>query len=270
MDTVASERKERRGAGQLPYARLRVPVKFLIHQFLGTWGLFMAAPMILMFFVELGLHFGWKFYMTQIDWVLYGTPLFPLHVAVALVLGWVLGGTLRERSMLWVWVLPFVSLCTSHLGFPLIATGYSAAYRFLALSVKLEYSWGRFGPHSLQQIVRITLLYTAIAYSLGALLAFRAVRMPTFFESMRSLRKMRLIFLVGLPWLSFKFLLSWQSVSAQLSGAQGAADMLRYYLQGLFVVSVFVTFLFAIAVGLAGPRFAVTRFFLNPSESPRE
>lgn len=250
------------GAQPRPYPWVRVPVEFLIHQFVGTWGLFMTVPMALVFFLELGLHFGLKIYMTQIEWVLYGTPFFPLHVVIALIVGWVLGGTLRERSMLWVWVLPLVSLGTSHIGFPLIGTGYSADYRFLAYSGDLEYSWGRFGMHSLQQIVRIALLYIAAAYSVGGLLAFRADPMPSFFQRMRSLRKMRLMLLVALPWFCFRFLLSWQSVRAQYSFARTSAGF-YYYLQGLSIMSVFVTFVFAVAVGLSGRRFAVTRFFLS-------
>src|SRR5579872_7564541 len=129
MDTTVGERTEHLLVARRPYPWLRVPVAFLIHQFLATWGLFMAVPMVLMFLVELGLHLGVKVYMTQIDWILYGTPFFPLHVVMALIVGWVLGGTLEERSMLWVWVLPFLSLCTSRVGFPLIARAYSESYR---------------------------------------------------------------------------------------------------------------------------------------------
>jgi hypothetical protein len=119
------------------------------------------------------------------------------------------------------------------------------------------------GMHSLQQIVRFSLLYVAVAYSVGALLAFSVVRTPTFFETMRSLREMRLILLVGLPWFCFRFLLSWQSVRAQNPFVRTSAG-LHYYLQGLFIMSVFVAFVFGVAVALIGRRFAVTRFFLRP------
>jgi hypothetical protein len=251
------------------YPWLRVPVVFLIHQSLGTWGVFLAAPWVLIFLGEVGRHFGLKTYMAQTQWLLYGTPFSPAHVVFALVLGWVLGGTLRHRSMLWVWIFPFLSLCTAYIGFPLIGNGSAVAYAPLGVSSKLEYSWGYFGVHSFQQVVRISLLYSATAYSLGALLARRALRMPAFFETMRSLRKMRLIFLVGLPWLCLRFLLTWQSVSARHPELRSSAG-LRFYLRGLFIVSVFLTFVFAIAVSLVGRRFLVTRFFLNPSESPRE
>jgi hypothetical protein len=264
MDTTMRDRRDQFGAWHRAYPWLRFPAAFLIHQFLSTWGLFIAVPWVLIFFLELGLHFGLRVYMAQIEWVLYGTPLLPLHVVLALMTGWVLGGTLRERSMLWVWVLPFVSLCTSHMGFPLLGRGDSADYTFLAYSGKLVYAWGRFGLHSLGEIIRLCLLYTAVAYSLGALLAFRAVRAPTFFENVRQLRKMRLILLVGLPWFCLRFLLSWQSVRARYPVVRSSTG-LHYYLQGLFIMSVFVAFVFAIAVAVVGRRFAVTRFFLRPS-----
>ncbi len=256
-------------AAHRSYPWLRVPVVFLIHQFLGTWGVFLAAPWVLMFLGEVGWHFGLKTYMAQTQWVLYGTPFFPAHVVLALVVGWVLGGTRRHQSMLWVWILPFVSLCTAYIGFPLIGTGSALACASLGVSSKLEYSWAYFGVHSFQQAVRISLLYSATAYSFGALLVRKAVRMAAFFESMRSLRNMRLIFLVGLPWLCLRFLLTWQSVSTQHPELRSSAG-LHFYLRGLFVVSIFVTFVFAIAISLIGRRFFVTRFFLNPSESPRE
>src|SRR5258708_7185591 len=153
METAVRDRTKGFGAPHSTYPWARVPVGFLIHQFLATWGLFIAVPMVFAFILEAGLRFGLRIYMNQIDWVLYGTPFFPLHVIMGLIVGWVLGGTLREKSMLWVWVLPFVSLCTSHLGFPLIGRGYSEDYRFVAYSMELEYSWGRFGLYSLQQIV---------------------------------------------------------------------------------------------------------------------
>jgi hypothetical protein len=252
------------GAAHRRYAWLRVPVTFLIHQSLGTWGVFLAAPWVLVFLGEVGRHFGLKTYIAQTQWVLYGTPFFPAHVVLALVIGWILSGTLGHRSMLWVWILPLVSLCTSCMGFPLIGISSPAACMSLAFSFKLVYSWGYFGVHFLQQVVRIALLYSATAYSLGALLARRAVRVPRFFETMRSLRYARLILVVGLPWLCLRFLLTWPSVSSRYPQLRSSPG-LSIYLRALFVASVFVTFVFAIAIGLAGRRFAVTRFFLNPS-----
>jgi hypothetical protein len=242
-------------------------VAFLIHQFLGTWGLFVAVPLVLMFVVEVSARVGLRVHVAQMQSLLYGTPFFPAQTALALVVGWVLGGTLQDESMLWVWILPFASLCTSRMGVPLIVRGPSQSYMLFALSSKLEYSWGRFGVYSLQQVVRIALLHIAVAYSAGGLLAFRVVRAPAFFESMKSLRKMRLLLLVGLPWLCFKFLMSWPSVSAQIPEARRSAG-LHQYLGALGIVSVFLMFVFAIGVSLAGRRFAVTRFFLNPSKSP--
>lgn len=264
MHANGSERTERLGVHRRLYPWLRVPVGFLIHQFLATWGLFVAVPLALMFLVEVSARIGWRVRVAEVQSVLYGTPFFPAQVALAVLVGWVLGGTLQEASILWVWILPFASLCTARMGVPLIATGSSQSYMLLALSSKLEYSWGRLGVYSLQQVVRIALLYIAIAYSGGALLAFKVVRAPAFFESVRNLRKMRLVLLVGLPWVCFKFLLSWQSVATQYPAARTSAG-LHYYLEVLSILGVFLMFLLAIAISLAGRRFAATRFFLRQS-----
>ena len=263
MKASAGNRMERLGARQRSYALLNYTLQFLLHQFLSTWGLFVAVPLLLMFVCEVSVRVRLTIYVHQMQSFMYGTPFFPAHVVLAVFVGWVLGGTLQEDSMLWVWVLPLVSLFASHWGVPLIATGPSENYRLLALSSKLVYSWGRLGVHSLQQIVRIALLYLSLAYSFGALLAFRILRTPTFFDNMRSLRKMRLILVVGVPWFCFKFLLSWQSVKAQFPAAQTSAG-LHLYLKSLAIISAFLTFFLAVAVGAAGRRYFLARLFLRP------
>jgi len=251
--------------GQRSYSARRVPVLFLLHQLLSTWGFFLATPQVLLVFVQLRSYLGIKTYMAQLHWVLYETPLFPAHVILALLVGWILGGTLRHRSMLWVWILPLVSLYTAHLGFPILAGGTSADYVLPALSSKLEYSWGQFGVHSLQEIVRISMVFTAAAYSLGALLARAAPGIPGFFRTMRILRTMRLMLLVGLPLLCLRVMLTWRELSIRYPLMRSSAG-LRYYLFVESIVGVFVTFVFAIAVGLVGPRLSVTRFFLHPTD----
>src|SRR5437016_12160157 len=83
--------------GMLSSARAlpKMPITFLIHQTLAAWGAIVAAPMVLVFFGEVAWHLGWKTYVSQAQELLYGTPYFPAQTSLALVVGWVLGGTLQ-------------------------------------------------------------------------------------------------------------------------------------------------------------------------------
>jgi len=91
------------------------------------------------------------------------------------------------------------------------------------------------------------------------------VRMPVFFETMRGLRKKRLILFVGAPWFSLKL-----ALDSAYYPVLRTWPVLRLYLQGLLVISIFLTFVLGIAVSLVGPQFSVTRFFLKPTESRGE
>jgi hypothetical protein len=73
------------------------------------------------------------------------------------------------------------------------------------------------------------------AYSLGALLARKAVRLPAFFETMRSLCIMRLILFVWVPWLCHKLALNWQQILARYP-AMHTWRGLFYILEGLWVM----------------------------------
>jgi uncharacterized membrane protein YjjP (DUF1212 family) len=86
---------------------------------------------------------------------------------------------------------------------------------------------------------------------------------------MRHLRKKRLFFFVSAPWFCLKFALNWQQTIIHYPVLR-TGDRLRLYVQGLFITSVFLAFVFSIAVSLAGRQFAVSRFFLSPSESPSD
>ncbi len=205
-------------------------------------------------------------------WALYGTPYFPIQVGLSLFVGWVLGGTLQHRCMFWVWVFPLGALISAFVGLPL--TGHLAVeqYTTLRFGSRLTYFFGLDSHLVTQlddQVVATLPFYSAVAYSLGAFLAFRVVRLPVFFETMRSLRKKRLALLVGLPWFCLKLALSWQQAAAQFVALRTWPG-LRMYLQGLLVASVFLTLVSAIAVALVGRQFFLTRFFLNASEPSKD
>jgi hypothetical protein len=242
----------------------------------------LAAPWVLLLLGEIGLHLGVKTYISQTQWLLYATPYFPAHVAIALLLGWVLGGTLRARSMLWVWVLPLLTLFSVITSFPrslaqppVSLLQLIVLYPFqhvmplvnpsteFAFRLRYYFGWGRrFQP--VDQVLATVPFYSAAAYSLGALLARRVARLPGFFETMRDLRTERLIPLVGIPWFLLKTALLWQQTAAHLPIFRTWIG-LRFFLEGVLVTTAFVVFVSAVAVAAAGRRFFITRFFLGPA-----
>lgn len=252
------------------------PLVFLIHQSLGAWGPMLAAPDVLLLVAQVVWHFGWKFDFSQGQWMLYGTPYFPTHVGLGLFVGWILGGTLRHRHMLWVWILPLLAVLSVIIGFPVTMptpiefTTYPpmyhltiAQYAHLPFSTRLAYlfGWGT-GIQPFIQVAVTLPFYSAVAYSLGALLARNLARAPAFFETMRELRIKRLILLVGVPWFCIKLALNWQPIAARYPEMHTWRGLF-YILEGLWVESVFITFVFAITVALVGRRFFLSRFFLH-------
>ena len=267
-------------ASRAPWARgLRI---FLIHQSLAAWGPVLVAPAIVILLGELGWHFGIRTYLPQAQWLLYGSPFFPTQIALALFVGWTLGGTLPHRAMLWVWVLPLVALCLAFIRIPLLPAPSPASIVFppvndltvtqivsLGFASRLSHFLGQgAGLQPYNQVVATLPLYSAAAYSLGAWLASNVLRAPVFFETMRNLRKSRLLLFVALPWFCLKLALNWQQASAQYPVLR-TWPVLRALLVGLAMASVFVAFVFALLVGLVGRRFFLTRFFLDAAQPSR-
>ena len=84
---------------------------FVMYQVIGIWVTLKVAPSLTASTLNFLRLFGRPYTRAEYYWVLAGTPYFPVEVGVGLVLGWILGRHLRDKSMRWVWVLPFVVLC---------------------------------------------------------------------------------------------------------------------------------------------------------------
>jgi hypothetical protein len=238
---------------------------------------------MLMVLCDLGWHFGVKSYLPQVQWLLYGMPVFPAQMALALSAGWILGGALPHRATLWVWVLPSVALCFALAGVALAPAPPPAYILFppineltitqaasLAFASRLSHFFGRgAGIQPYNQVVATVPLYCAVAYSVGAWLASNAIRTPGFFQTVRRLRKMRLLLLVALPWFCVRLAVDWRQASAQYPALR-TWPVLRAALVGLAMASVFVAFVFALAVGVVGRRLSLTRFFLSAAQPEGE
>jgi hypothetical protein len=88
----------------------RNAVVFCMHQFIGTFGTTMVANVLMIPVFNLSLLFGWQIPLSYYQ-RLAGPPLFPAQLLLGLFLGWLLGRHLQQRSMLWIWVVPWVCMC---------------------------------------------------------------------------------------------------------------------------------------------------------------
>jgi hypothetical protein len=156
-------------------SKARLGAIFLMHQIIGIWVTIRSAPILTASAVNLLRLLG--FHLTKADyyWVLNGTPYFPVQIGEGLLLGWILGRYLRHRSMLWVWVLPFIYLCYAIVAIPTLNPDVTppAFQAGIGQSRLTHYlGWGcQPVNHCYDQEVVTSLAYAAGAYSLGAFAA---------------------------------------------------------------------------------------------------
>jgi len=254
----------------------RNTLTFLAHQAVGAWGPIYVAPWAAVLVGELKAHMGFQTSIAEVQWALYGTPFYPIQIALALLAGWTLSGTLRHRSILWVWMLPLIGLALALGGIQILPSPSHASTVFpnmssitipqvggLNLGTRLSvlFGWGiQVQPFS--QVTATLPLYTAVAYSVGGGLARTVLNSPVFFETLRGIRKVRLFLFVAMPWFCLKLAFNWRGNLGRYPVLHLWPAM-RVYFQGLMIAAILVATAFALVIGLAGRRFALTRFFLE-------
>jgi hypothetical protein len=160
-------------------SRARIALSFAVHQIVGTWGVGVTVPWLVAFGGDFLRLVGKTYPMRDSYWILTETGYFPLQIAFAMFLGWLLGRDLRRKAMLWVWVIPFAILCYAVAAVPTISPfpipstfqagiGQSRLWHYFAPGCRSEH-------RCLDQIVVIMPFYAGAAYSIGA---FLAPRMP--------------------------------------------------------------------------------------------
>jgi hypothetical protein len=168
-------------------------LNFGLHQFIGMYGVPFTAPIVFSLGFKLLFLFGHNYPRKTFYSIVGESPYFPIQIVFALILGWLLGRVLRDRSMVWIWVLPLAVLC------------YSVATRLLNPTSVLTgvgqswfshyFGWGcRPADHCLDQLVITMPFYSSLAYSLGAALARKTLG----FASSQSRAHFRALWVVGL------------------------------------------------------------------------
>ena len=166
---------------------------FGLHQFIGMYGVSFTAPIVFSLGFKLLFVFGHNYPRKTFYSIVSESPYFPIQIIFAVILGWLLGRVLRDRSMVWIWVLPLAVLCYS------VATRLlspTSVFTGVGQSLFSRYfGWGcRPADHCLDQLVVTMPFYSSLAYSLGVALARKTLG----FASSQSRAHFRALWVVGL------------------------------------------------------------------------
>ena len=237
---------------------------FVMHQVMATWCVVFVAPCAVAIFAGWVHLFGWAITQRQSGWILSGTPYYPVHVCLALFLGWSLGGWLQHRSMLWVWVIPTAILCIVVAAFPWIGQTATKQYWYVSSPSRLShfFGWGcRLENRCSDQLITTLPFYCSVAYSLGAWRARQRIStLYSYAEAMNDIRMPRAL-LVGIPFVSFDVIRGWRVIvwSVRQWGWLSVAGLLW----ALVLELTLVTYVFMVVISQIGPRSFLTRWFLN-------
>jgi len=149
---------------------------FVAHQIIVLWVVVVSVGILAASSLNLLRLFGCGNVNRAYAWIVYGAPYFPAYIALGLLLGWLLGRTLSDQSMWWVWVLPTLAL-----GYALIATPtltphlVPSAFQAGVGQSRFEHYFGRgclSGNYCLDQNSFTRPFYDSMAYSVGSFIAF--------------------------------------------------------------------------------------------------
>lgn len=152
---------------------MKSAVTFSLHQFIGMYGIPYTAPLVFSLGFKFLLLFGRSYSQRTFHSIVSEKPYFPVQIIFALILGWLFGRTLRNRSMVWVWVLPLAilgySLVTARV---LIPTSVFASPGVFQSRFSHYFGSGcQPAAHCLDQLLITMPFYSSLAYSMGAALA---------------------------------------------------------------------------------------------------
>lgn len=150
---------------------------FVAHQVIVLWVVVVSTPILTASALNFMHLFGWQNVRSAYSWVLIGTPYFPGHIALGLLLGWLLARSLQDRSMLWVWLFPSFAMGYALVAVPtltprLVMSGFQAGV--VQSRWSHYFGWGcQLGNYCLDQTTFTRPFYVSLAYSLAALIAVK-------------------------------------------------------------------------------------------------
>lgn len=91
-------------------------------------------------------------------------PIFPLHIVLGFLAGFLVNGRLQSKSALWAWI-PTVAL---------LSTYFLPSERIGGLGSTATYLFGKNCSDCLEQFLVVSPFYASVAYSIGAWLALKS------------------------------------------------------------------------------------------------
>jgi|HubBroStandDraft_6_1064221.scaffolds.fasta_scaffold187656_3 hypothetical protein len=148
---------------------------FLVHQVIVLWVVMVSAGILAASALNFLKLFGWRHPKLVYAWLLSGNNFYPCQVALALLLGWILGRALQDRSMVWVWLLPSLGMAYALLNVPTLVPrlvkpefqagiGQSRLFHYFGSGCQL-------GNYCIDQSSITRPFYASLAYSLAAWVA---------------------------------------------------------------------------------------------------
>lgn len=163
-----------------PNWSVKSALTFLLHQFIATYGVSFTAPLVFALGFKILFVFGQNYSKRDFYSIVAESPYFPVQIIFALILGWLLGRSLQQKSMLWVWVFPCVILCYKMIATPLPITERASilATSFPGQSLVSHFFGSGCRPqnHCFDQVLITLPFYGSLAYSTGAFLAYIQAR----------------------------------------------------------------------------------------------
>jgi hypothetical protein len=242
-------------------SKLRAVLVFLVHQVTAVGIVFPTAITAVGIATALSAMFGVEIHRAFVD-SLSRPPYFPAETVWAFFLGWSLCGFLRHRTMLWVWVLPATVLGYFYLRFPHCPTNFFPAACMESRSAYDLYFGHPCTPGDpcLYQLWFTFPFFASAAYSLGAWLAHRRNGLSKYAHAMKHINLCRAN-IAGGAFVCFAVVVAWPHIPHSFPFPFWYTGLL-FLLQFALDLAV-VTYVLMVAVGLAGKRFAVTRWFLD-------
>jgi hypothetical protein len=182
---------------------LRAALTFSMHQFLATVAIVITAPLAFSVFVDFVRPIGWILSLKEIGLLAQG-PYFPIQIALALLLGWTLGHTLRHKSMFRVWILPCAALLIAYETYPANQPFVYEQFRSVFAVSAISHYFGRgcqIRNYCFGQVFITLPFYTAAAYSGGSWLARKIAVRASFDEPAGIINPWKTFLISGVIWL---------------------------------------------------------------------
>jgi hypothetical protein len=149
---------------------------FLMHQLISTAGIGVFVVFAAAASLETLRTIRWQYLEYAWYQIFAYRPYFPVQILAGFYLGWLIARRFGHRVMIWVWIIPAAILCYAVVAVPTLAPNMISPILWSGGGeswLTHYFGWGcSMRDGCFDQVLVTQPSYTAIAYSIGALLAF--------------------------------------------------------------------------------------------------